>query len=213
MRGISDIPQPDRAVSAAAGQRAPSALKRHRVHKAAAADQRMAEPTGVRGISDIPQPDRAVEAAAGQRASVSAKRYRAHAASDDAASRGRSVTAEIQGTAEPTGVRGIGDIPQLDRTPSVTTGQRAPARAERHRVYRAAHWAAAVGQRMAEPTGMQGIGDIPQPDRAVGFAGQQVPARLKATAPTELPSAKEEDDGVFSVSSRREARSAVGCMR
>ena len=68
VRGIGDIPQPDRAVVAAAGQRAPIRAERHRVHGGGAAGQGLAERAGVRGIGDIPQPDRAVVAAAGQRA-------------------------------------------------------------------------------------------------------------------------------------------------
>ena len=76
VRGIGDIPQPERAVVAAAGQRAPVGAERHRVHGGGAAGQGLAERAGVRGIGDIPQPDRAVVVAAGQRAPVGAERHR-----------------------------------------------------------------------------------------------------------------------------------------
>ncbi len=66
MRGIGDIPQPDRAVQAAADKSVPIRAKRHRVH--GAADGRgLGERAGVRGIGDIPQRDHSVVAAAAQR--------------------------------------------------------------------------------------------------------------------------------------------------
>ena len=78
VRGIGDVPQPDRAVGVAAGQRVPAGAERHRVHGAGAAGQGLAERAGVRGIGDVPQPDRAVGAAAGQRVPAGAERHRVH---------------------------------------------------------------------------------------------------------------------------------------
>ena len=59
--GSADIPQPDGAVDAAAGQRVPIGAERHRIDVGCAAGQGLAERPGVRGIGDIPQPDEAVE--------------------------------------------------------------------------------------------------------------------------------------------------------
>ena len=60
--GVLDVqvPEPGRAVVAAAGQCVPVGAERHRVHGGGAAGQGLAERAGVRGIGDIPQPDRAV---------------------------------------------------------------------------------------------------------------------------------------------------------
>ena len=76
MRGIGDVPQPDRAVEAAAGERAPVGAERHCVDHSDAAGQGLAERAGVSGIGDVPQPDRTAEVAAGQRAPVGAEGYR-----------------------------------------------------------------------------------------------------------------------------------------
>ena len=122
--GIGEVPQPDRAVGAAAGQRLPVGAERHRGTAARAAGQGLAERAGVRGIGDVPQPDRAVGAAAGQRVPVGAERHRV----DGAGAAGQGL---------PRGrVRGIGDVPQPDRAVVAAAGQRAPVGAERHRVRR-----------------------------------------------------------------------------
>ena len=106
VRGVGDVPQPDRAVAVAAGQGVAIGAERHRVDDVAAADgQGLAERPGVRGVGDVPQPDRTVGVAAGQGVAIGAERHRTD---EDAAAAG-------QGLAERPGVRRVGDIPQPDR--------------------------------------------------------------------------------------------------
>jgi hypothetical protein len=65
MPGVTDIPQLNRAVSVAAGQRAAIAAEGHRVHSARIAAEH--------GLRKIPQPERAIVAAAGQGMPVTAE--------------------------------------------------------------------------------------------------------------------------------------------
>ena len=119
-----------------------------------------------------------------------------------------------QGLAERPGVRRVGDIPQPDRAVGVAAGQRAAIGAERHRKDRMALRAA--GQGLAERPGVRRVGDIPQPDRAVVVAaGQGMPIRAERHRQDAIVAglARGKDRGVFSVFSRREAWSWVGCMR
>jgi catechol 2,3-dioxygenase-like lactoylglutathione lyase family enzyme len=78
VRRVGDIPQLDRAVAVAAGQRVRVGAERHR-GVATAAGQGLAERPRVRQVGDIPQPDRAVVVDAGQRVPVGAECYRADA--------------------------------------------------------------------------------------------------------------------------------------
>ena len=121
--GVLDVqvPEPGRAVVAAAGQRVPVGAERHRVHGGGTAGQGLAERPGVRGIADIPQPDRAVGVAAGHCVPVGAERDRIDVG-----------CAAGQRLAERPGVRGIGDIPQPDHPVRITAGQCVPISAERH---------------------------------------------------------------------------------
>ena len=125
VRGIGDIPQPDRAVVVAAGQRVPVGAERHRVDRRRRAGQGRAERAGLRGIGDVPQPDRAVEAAAGQRVPVGAERHRLDRR------RCRAVRAW------PSGRGCAGSATSHSRTRCrrvLAAGQRVPVGAERHRV-------------------------------------------------------------------------------
>jgi hypothetical protein len=69
--GVLDVqvPQPDRVVGVAAGQRVPVGAERYGVG-GGRAGLRLAERAGVRGIGDIPQLDRAVGAGRRQRAGL-----------------------------------------------------------------------------------------------------------------------------------------------
>ena len=160
VRGIGDVPQPDRAVGAAAGQRVPAGAERHR-HTGAAAGQGLAERAGVRGIGDVPQPDGAVLAAAGQRAPAGAERHRARwrCRRSGAGRAGGGARDRPRPTAGPCPRRcALASVrpPGLNATESTAPRRR---------------------QGLAERAGVRGIGDVPQPDRAVGAAaGQRAPA-------------------------------------
>ena len=151
MRQIGDIPQPDRAVEAAAGQGAPIGAERHR-YDGGAAGQDRSEQAVARGIGDIPQPDRAAAGvASGQRMPVGAEGQRID-----------GVTAGWD-LAEQPWVGGIGDVPQLDGAAVVAAGQHVPIGAERHRQHDggAESRTRAAGQGLAERAGVRGIGDVP----------------------------------------------------
>ena len=82
-------------------------------------------------------------------------------------------------------MRGIGDIPQLDRAAVVDAGQHVPLGAEHYRQGDGGTasrpkqtWAIEKG--LAERAGVRGTGDVPQPDCAIRIAaGQHVPVRAE----------------------------------
>jgi hypothetical protein len=177
MCGIGEIPQLDRAVRIAAGQRVPVAAERRRVDGrtcAGGADQELAERVGARWIGDIPQLDlagvgeagRDGEAADGQRVPIGTERHRIG---------GTAVGGEE--LAERTWVRGIGDGPQPGRVIRTAAGQHVSIGAEHYRCDAGGgasyHPTRPADQGLAERSRARGIGDIPQLDRAVRTAAGQ----------------------------------------
>ena len=123
MRGIGDVPQPDRAVVVAAGQRVPVGAERHR-HRRGRLPPVRGWPSG-RGCAGSATSHSRTVPSSPPLASVCPPGLNA---TDQMAAR-----AAGQGLAERAGVRGIGDVPQPDRAVGAAAGQRVPVGAERHR--------------------------------------------------------------------------------
>ena len=127
LRGIGDIPQPDRAAAVAAGQRAPSGL--NATESTAAVRRSGAGRAGGDACGSATSHSRTVPSSS-PLASVCPSGLNATELMAASVAAG-------QDRAERAGVRGIGDIPQPDRAAVVAAaGQRVPIGAERHRAER-----------------------------------------------------------------------------